>query len=272
MHFVDFLILGAYFLGMLGVGLYFQRRQEGLDEYFVSGRSLPWWLAGVSMVATGFAIDTPLGITGLVAANGVKGVWYAWAAIMGGAGVFGAFIFAALMRRSRVVTLAELIELRYSGAQARYLRILKAVYIGILANAITLGWVMSTSHEPPMMAFSVGVQRYSLGVLREANECVIAYPSELQTKETLLFGTKSGRDTDKLELSGVSTSPAKVIDCVLMDDAVANFECKLTGEFETGDHVIFAGEIVADHVNPDAPGRLYTVGKGYKMGGLSIRT
>ena len=139
-------------------------------------------------------------------------------------------------------------------------------------NPITLGWTMPTSHEPPMMAFSVGLRRYSLGVLRAAKECVIAYPSELQAKETLMFGTKSGRDTDKLELSGLKTVPATVVDCVLLDDAVANFECRLIHELQTGDHVIFAGEIVASFVNPEAPGRLYTVGKGYKMGGILIRT
>ena len=132
-------------------------------------------------------------------------------------------------------------------------------------NPITLGWTMLTSHIPPMMAFSVGVTRYSLEVLRRAKECVIAFPSELQAEETLLFGTKSGRNTNKLELSGVSTMSAKEVDCVLLNDAVANFECRLTGEFKTGDHVIFAGEIIASHVNPDAPGRLYTVAKGYKL-------
>jgi len=139
-------------------------------------------------------------------------------------------------------------------------------------NPITLGWTMPTSHEPPMMAFSVALRRYSLGVLRAAKECVIAYPSELQAEETLMFGTKSGRDTDKLELSGLKTVPATVVDCVLLDDAVANFECRLVSELSTGDHVIFAGEIVASFVNPEAPGRLYTVGKGYKMGGIRIHT
>ena len=138
-------------------------------------------------------------------------------------------------------------------------------------NPITLGWTMITSHVPPMMAFSVGVTRYSLGVLREAGECVIAFPSELQARETMLFGTTSGRDTDKLALSGAKTSPAKTVDCVLLDDAVANFECRLAGELRTGDHVIFTGEIVASHLNPDAPGRLYTVGKGYIMAGVRAK-
>ncbi|MBN1294414.1 MAG: flavin reductase family protein [Candidatus Latescibacteria bacterium] len=137
-------------------------------------------------------------------------------------------------------------------------------------NPITLGWTMLTSNVPPMMAFSVGIRRYSLEVLRAAKECVIAFPSELQTQETLLFGTKSGRDTDKINDSGISVIQAKQVDCVLIKDAVANFECRLTGEFPTGDHVIFFGEIIVAHVNPHAPGRLYTVGKGYKMSGITV--
>ena len=138
-------------------------------------------------------------------------------------------------------------------------------------NPITIGWVMITSHVPPMMAISVGVNRYSLEVISEAGEFVIAFPSELQEKETLFFGTKSGRDVDKLDISGISTTPAKKIDCLLIDDAVANFECRLAGEFPTGDHVIFAGEVITAHVNPDSPERIYTVGKGYKMSGISIK-
>lgn len=140
---LDWSVLTGFLAFSVTAGVFLSKKAgRSIDEYFVSGRSLPWWLAGISMVATGFAIDTPLGITGLVAANGIKGVWYAWAAVMGGAGVFGAFIFAALMRRSRIVTLAELIELRYGGWEASALRVLKACYIGILANAITLGWVI----------------------------------------------------------------------------------------------------------------------------------
>ena len=138
-------------------------------------------------------------------------------------------------------------------------------------NPITLGWTMITSHNPPMMAISVGITRYSLNIIREAGEFVIAFPSAFQAKEVLLFGTKSGRNTDKLEESGVSTSPAQKIDCLLLDDAVANFECRLAGESPSGDHVIFVGEIVKAHVNPDSPGRLYTVAKGYKMSGVSVK-
>ena len=135
-------------------------------------------------------------------------------------------------------------------------------------NPITISWTMITSHVPPMMAISIGKNRFSLEVIREAGEFVIAYPSESQEKGVLLFGTKSGRDIDKLYLSGISTVPAKQIDCLLLDDAVANFECRLIGEYPSGDHVIFVGEILFTHVNPDSPARIYTVGKGYKMSGI----
>lgn len=135
-------------------------------------------------------------------------------------------------------------------------------------NPISIGMAMPTSHNPPMMAVSVGLTRYSLNVIREAGEFVIAFPSEFQWKETFLFGTTSGRDTDKLKESGVSTLPAKMIDCLLLDDAVANFECRLVSELLTGDHVIFVGEIVLAHINPLSPKRLYIVDKEYKMAGL----
>jgi flavin reductase (DIM6/NTAB) family NADH-FMN oxidoreductase RutF len=138
-------------------------------------------------------------------------------------------------------------------------------------NPITLGWIMLTSHNPPMMAFSVGITRYSLEVIRQAREFVIAFPSELQGIETLLFGTSSGRDTDKLNMSGIKTVPAVKINSLLLEDAAANFECRLIGEFPSGDHVIFVGEVIASHINHDAPGRLYTVGTGYRMAGVRIK-
>ena len=90
------------------------------------------------MIASAFAIDTPLGITGLVAKHGVQGVWFAWSYIIGGAGTFGAFIFAALLRRSRIITAAELIELRYSGKEAALLRGFKGIYFGVVATCISM--------------------------------------------------------------------------------------------------------------------------------------
>jgi SSS family transporter len=140
---LDLAIIATYIVGSLAMGLYFARRAtRSFEEYFVAGRSLPWWLAGTSMIASSFAIDTPLGITGLVAKQGIQGVWFAWAYIIGGAGTFGAFIFASLLRRSNIITTAELIELRYSGRGAAILRGFKGVYFGVLAISISMGWVM----------------------------------------------------------------------------------------------------------------------------------
>ena len=135
-------------------------------------------------------------------------------------------------------------------------------------NPITLGWTMITSHEPPMIAISIGLTRYSLEAVRRSKEFVIAFPSEHQEDETMLFGTKSGRNMDKLAVAGAKTSPARKIDCVILDDAVANFECRLVAEVETGDHVLFVGEVVACHASAKPLNRLYTCGAGYKMGGL----
>jgi Na+/proline symporter len=140
---LDWIIIIAYLVASLTVGFYFSKRAlRSVNDYFVSGRVLPWWLAGMSMIASAFAIDTPLGITGLIAKDGIPGVWYAWSFVLGGAGALGAFIFAALLRRSEIITTAELIELRYDGPSAAFLRGFKGVYFGIFANAVTLGWII----------------------------------------------------------------------------------------------------------------------------------
>jgi Na+/proline symporter len=140
---LDWTIISIYLIFSFLVGIYFSKRAlKSVNDYFVSGRVLPWWLAGMSMVASAFAIDTPLGITGLIAKDGIPGVWYAWSFALGGAGALGAFIFAPLLRRSQIITTAELIELRYDGRPAAFLRGFKGVYFGIFANAITLGWII----------------------------------------------------------------------------------------------------------------------------------
>jgi flavin reductase (DIM6/NTAB) family NADH-FMN oxidoreductase RutF len=125
-------------------------------------------------------------------------------------------------------------------------------------NPITLSWVMQVSWSPPLFAISVAPSRHSFDALQLSREFVIALPSESQNEATVLFGTASGRDMDKLERSGLAAEPASKIDCVLLSDAVVNFECKVVEEIEAGDHSIFLGEVVATHVNQD-PGvrRIY---------------
>ena len=99
---LDWAIIAGYFLITLGIGVYFTRRAgQNLAEFFVSGRSLPWWIAGTSMVATTFAADTPLAVTGLIAKNGLAGNWFWWAFAIGG--MFTVFVYARLWRRAEVM-------------------------------------------------------------------------------------------------------------------------------------------------------------------------
>jgi SSS family solute:Na+ symporter len=137
---IDWAIVIAYFALSLGIGLYFTKRGgESLDEYFLSGRKVSWWLAGASMVATTFAADTPLVVTGLVAQNGVAGNWIWWNMLM--SGMLTVFFFARLWRRANVMTDVEFAEIRYSGKPAAVLRGFRALYLALPINLIILGWV-----------------------------------------------------------------------------------------------------------------------------------
>ena len=136
-------------------------------------------------------------------------------------------------------------------------------------NPIALGWTMITSAAPPMMAVSIGARQYSVGAFRHALEFVISFPSVPMEADMLYFGTASGRDVDKLAARHTSTQPATVIDCVLLSEAVANFECVLEKDVQTGDHVLFVGRVVAAHVNADARvKRLMNFGGGRFAGAI----
>jgi solute:Na+ symporter, SSS family len=136
---IDIAVIVAFFAINLGIGLWYARGTRNVGDFFLSGRKAPWWLAGTSMVATTFAVDTPLAVTGLVAQNGIAGNWLWWN--MAASGLLTVFLFAALWRRSGVLTDVEFIELRYSGKAATALRGVRAVYQGIIVNTIVMGWV-----------------------------------------------------------------------------------------------------------------------------------
>jgi SSS family solute:Na+ symporter len=137
---IDWIIIAAYFALSLAIGLYYARRAgRSTEEFFLSDRSMPWWLAGTSMVATTFAADTPLVVTGLVAKNGVAGNWLWWNLVA--SGILTVFFFARLWRRSGVMTDVELAELRYSGKPAAFLRGFRALYLGLPINCLIMGWV-----------------------------------------------------------------------------------------------------------------------------------
>src|SRR5690349_8368961 len=137
---LDWSVIALYFLFNLAIGLYYARRARGsTSEFFLSGRDVPWWLAGTSMVATTFAADTPLAVTGMVADNGIAGNWLWWSLVM--SGMMTVFFYARLWRRAGVMTDIEFAELRYSGKPAAFLRGFRALYLGIPINCIILGWV-----------------------------------------------------------------------------------------------------------------------------------
>jgi Na+/proline symporter len=138
--YVDWAIVVAYFVLSAGIGLLFTKKGgESLSEYFLSGRNVPWWLAGASMVATTFAADTPLVVTGLVVAHGVAGNWLWWNMLM--SGMLTVFFFARLWRRANVMTDVEFAEIRYAGKPAAVLRGFRALYLALPINLIILGWV-----------------------------------------------------------------------------------------------------------------------------------
>ena len=138
--FADWTAIVGYLLITLVLGLYFRRRSgQSTEDYFVSGRNVSWWLAGTSMVATTFAADTPLVVTGLVYINGVAGNWLWWSFLP--SGMMTVFLFARLWRRSGLITDVQFAEMRYSGKPAAFLRGFRAVYLGLLMNCLILGWV-----------------------------------------------------------------------------------------------------------------------------------
>ncbi|HEU4932977.1 MAG TPA: sodium:solute symporter family protein [Pyrinomonadaceae bacterium] len=137
---LDWTVIVAYFAFNLGIAIYYARRASGsTSEFFLSGRNVPWWLAGTSMVATTFAADTPLAVTGFVAKNGIAGNWLWWNFVM--SGMLTVFLYARLWRRAGVMTDIEFAELRYSGKPAAFLRGFRALYLGLPINCIILGWV-----------------------------------------------------------------------------------------------------------------------------------
>src|SRR5437764_6869452 len=137
---LDWSAVTAYFAVTLVLGLYFRRRSaKNISEYFLSGRNVSWWLAGTSMVATTFAADTPLAVTGFVYRNGIAGNWIWWSFLL--SGMMTVFLFARLWRRSGLLTDVQFAEMRYSGKAAALLRGFPAVYLGLLMNCLILGWV-----------------------------------------------------------------------------------------------------------------------------------
>ncbi len=151
---IDWLAIAAYFLFNIIIGLYYRKRATGsTEDFFVSGRNVSWWLAGTSMVATTFAADTPLAVTGMVASYGIAGNWLWWSMLM--SGMLTVFFYARLWRRAGVLTDVEFAEIRYSGKPAAFLRGFRSLYLGLPINCIIMGWVNLAMVKILMIIFGV---------------------------------------------------------------------------------------------------------------------
>ena len=137
---LDWIIIFLFFAISLGIGIYVSKSSsKSANEYFLSGRSMPWWLLGLSMVATTFSTDTPNLVTDIVRSNGVSGNWVWWAFLI--TGLLTVFVYAKLWRKSNVNTDLEFYELRYGGKPASFLRKFRSIYLGIIFNVITMSAV-----------------------------------------------------------------------------------------------------------------------------------
>lgn len=173
----DWLIIAAFFVVILSIGVLTSKRAgKNATEFFLSGRNMPWWLLGVSMVATTFSTDTPNLVTDLVRTHGVSGNWLWWAFLL--TGMLTVFVYAKLWRRSKVMTDIEFYEIRYSGKPAAFLRGFRALYLGVFFNvmimatvslaAIKIGGVLLNLEPLPTIAVAllVTVVYAGLGGLR----------------------------------------------------------------------------------------------------------
>lgn len=139
-NWIDITVIIVFFLVIFGIAAYYSRMAgKNTGQFFLSGRNLPWYIAGTAMVATTFAADTPLAVTELVAKNGIAGNWLWWNMALGA--TLTVFFFAKLWRRAEIMTDVEFVELRYSGKAATVLRGFRALYLGLFMNAIVMGWV-----------------------------------------------------------------------------------------------------------------------------------
>ena len=140
LSFLDWSIVGFFLLLTLFIGVWLSKRaSKSLTDFFLGGRSFPWYVAGISMVATTFAADTPLAVTEIIATNGISGNWVWWNMLIGG--LLTTFFFARLWRRANILTEVELIAIRYSGKAAHFLRLFKSVYLGLIMNVAVIAWV-----------------------------------------------------------------------------------------------------------------------------------
>ena len=185
---LDWWVLALYGVTAIAVGLAFARRAgRGTEEYFLAGRSMPWWLIGTSMVATTFSTDTPNLVTDLVRTGGVSQNWIWWAFVI--TGMCTVFFYAKLWRRSGVLTDIGFYELRYAGRSAAFLRAFRAVYLGVFFNVIIMATVTLAAIK--IGGVLLGVDKYTVVLVAGTATVVYSATSGLWgvlVTDLLLFG------------------------------------------------------------------------------------
>ncbi len=176
-HCLDITVIILFFIAVFAIAAYYTRRAgKDTGQFFLSGRNLPWYIAGTAMVATTFAADTPLAVTELVAKNGIGGNWLWWNMAIGA--MLTVFFFARLWRRSGIMTDVELIEFRYSGKPAAVLRGFRAIYLGLFMNGIVMGWVNKAMEKIFQVTIS-GIDPFYLVVITAVIIAIYASASGL---------------------------------------------------------------------------------------------
>jgi len=170
LHSLDWIILAVFFAVVLLIGLWSSKTAgKNQEQFFLGGRSMPWWLLGISMVATTFSADTPNLVTGLVREGGVAKNWVWWSFLI--TGMVTVFIYARLWRRSNVLTDLEFYEIRYSGKAASFLRGFRAIYLGVLFNCLIMGTVTLAAIKIGSVMFGLSPVVIVVGV----SAIVVAY-------------------------------------------------------------------------------------------------
>src|SRR5690554_7882511 len=167
---LDYGIIIFFFLAVITIGIVVSRKSgKSSSEFFLSGRNMPWWLLGFSMVATTFSTDTPNFVTDVVRNNGVSGNWIWWAFLI--TGLLTVFVYAKLWRKSNVETDMEFYELRYGGAPARFLRSFRSVYLGLAFNVLAMSGVTLAAMKIGQVMLGVS----SLQVIVVAGTITVAF-------------------------------------------------------------------------------------------------
>lgn len=200
---LDWIVISLYLLITIVIGVFIARdKSENITDFFVAGRSLPWWLLGTSIAATWFATDAPLAVTALVRSKGIYANWLWW--YLGTGILMMVFFFAKYWRRAEILTDAELIELRYSGKPASVLRVFSASFFGIFKNCITLGWVM------------LAMLKFSQVMLGWSAEVALIVTTSFALIHTLISGIKGVVILDMLHFSAGTISTTLLAILVLV--------------------------------------------------------